>query len=124
MPNRRRPRVLIVEDAPDVRRLLERFIRLLDLDPLLAEDGEHGWRLLNAMDPPPALLITDSAMPNMSGRELIRLVRERLPQLPILRVTGSDGLSDPLRIPDCVTLQKPFTMDEFTAAVGGLLHRP
>src|SRR5690348_16843704 len=106
MPNTRRLSVLIVEDAPDVRRVLERFVRLLDLDPLLAEDGEHGWRLLHAMDPPPALLITDSEMPNMTGRELIRLVRERHPDLPILRITGSDGRSGKPPIADIVTLQK------------------
>jgi DNA-binding response OmpR family regulator len=63
-------------------------------------------------------------MPNMTGRELIRLVRERHPDLPILRITGSDGRSGQPRIPDIVTLQKPFTRAEFTAAIDALLHRP
>ncbi len=116
-----RPRVLLVEDAADVRRLLARFIRLAHADPVVAEDGLQGWELARMADPPFDLVITDSRMPRMTGRELIALLRERFPGIPILRITGSDGMSGLPPIADVRTLQKPFAMADFIDAVEALL---
>ena len=123
MPAPGRSRILIVEDEPDVRRVLARFVRLLGADPVVAEDGEQGWELARLADPAFDLVVTDSRMPRMTGRALIAKLREQNPGLPILRVSGSDGLSGDPPIPDIVTLRKPFTLDEFVLAVRETLER-
>ncbi|HET7602875.1 MAG TPA: response regulator [Gemmatimonadales bacterium] len=123
MPAPGRSRFLIVEDEPDVRRVVARFVRLLGADPIVAEDGEEGWELARLADPPFDLVVTDSRMPRMTGRVLISKLREMNPELPILRVSGSDGLTGEPPMPEIVTLRKPFTLDEFVAAVQEALSR-
>jgi DNA-binding response OmpR family regulator len=123
MPAPGRSRFLIVEDEPDVRRVLARFVRLLGADPVVAEDGAEGWELARLADPSFDLVVTDSRMPRMTGRVLIAKLRELNPGLPILRVSGSDGLSGDPPMPEIVTLRKPFTLDEFGAAVRAALSR-
>jgi DNA-binding response OmpR family regulator len=116
-----RSRVLIVEDETEVRRVLARFVRLFGAEPVVAEDGLEGWELARLADPPFDLVITDSRMPRMTGPVLIGKLREQFPDIPILRVSGSDGLSHGLSLSGVVTLQKPFTLDEFIAAIRQLL---
>jgi DNA-binding response OmpR family regulator len=123
MPSSGRSRFLIVEDEPDVRRVVARFVRLLGADPVVAEDGEAGWELARLADPPFGLVVTDSRMPRMTGRVLISKLRELYPKLPILRVSGSDGLTGDPPMPEIVTLRKPFTLDEFVAGVREALER-
>ena len=121
MPAPGRARILIVEDEADVRRVLTRFVRLFGAEPVVAEDGLEGWELARLADPAFDLVITDSRMPRMTGRALIAKLREQQPGIPILRVSGSDGLSGEPPVNDVVILHKPFTLDEFMAAVAEAL---
>ena len=89
-----------------------------------ARDGMEGLEQLDGACPD--LLITDSTMPWMDGSTLIAEARARYPRLPILRVSGSHGLSG-IRAalpPDVPTLNKPFGYDAFIEAVTSLLPRP
>ncbi len=121
MPAPGRARILIVEDEADVRRVLTRFVRLFGAEPVVAEDGLEGWELARLADPAFDLVITDSRMPRMTGRALIAKLREQQPGIRILRVSGSDGLSGEPPVGDVVLLHKPFTLDEFIAAVAEAL---
>lgn len=121
MPAPGRARILIVEDEADVRRVLARFVRLFGAEPVVAEDGLEGWELARLADPPFDLVITDSRMPQMTGRALIAKLREQRPGIPILRVSGSDGLGGEPPVNDVVMLHKPFTLDEFMAAMAEVL---
>jgi CheY-like chemotaxis protein len=66
------------------------------------------------------LLITDHAMPGMTGIELVRQVRRERPRLPILLATGyagSEGADDL----DIARLGKPYTQDQLAAKIARLL---
>jgi CheY-like chemotaxis protein len=66
------------------------------------------------------LLVTDHAMPGMTGTELARAIRQRRPELPILVVTGYAEIpeNEQLKLP---MLGKPFTHDQLKDAVASAL---
>jgi CheY-like chemotaxis protein len=66
------------------------------------------------------LLITDHAMPGMTGVELAREVRRQRPQLPILLATGFAEL-DGVKVIDIERLAKPYTQDQLAAEIARLL---
>ena len=70
------------------------------------------------------LLITDLVMPGMTGLELVKLVRMRHPELPVLYISGySDGMLDPggEELGSFEVLAKPFTPSELRDRVALML---
>ena len=115
MAESRPARILVVEDDVPLRRAICRGLEKCGHVVETADDGLTGWRLIQAADPHYDLVITDSRMPRIPGRVLIAMVRERFPDLRVLRVTGDVG-NDP--VPDGVlTLGKPFSLEELGRAV-------
>lgn len=111
----RAARILLVEDDIPLRRAMTRGLEKCGYSVETADDGLAGWQLIQAAQPPFDLVITDSRMPRIPGRVLIAMVRERYPEVGILRVTG-DAVDDPA--PDGVlTLDKPFSLEELGRAV-------
>jgi DNA-binding response OmpR family regulator len=103
-------RVLVVEDDPSVRGLLQTILEDEALDVVLAADGEEGLRLARTIRPDVVLL--DVMMPGLGGPDVIRRLRQPDGTLPfaILVVTGAAEVVAPLRSelgPDSV-LEKPF----------------
>jgi CheY-like chemotaxis protein len=102
--------VLVVEDDVAVRNLAARVLGRAGYRVVEAGDGFEAVRLVHEMERPPQLLITDAAMPRMGGRELARRMREALPPLRVLYVTG-----DPAEMaagePGAEVLEKPFSPD-------------
>ena len=104
------PVILVVDDDDSVRSVISRVLTEAGYVVLDAPDGQEAADLLTAIEP--ALLITDSRMPRMTGESLIAAARARNPDLRILRVTGT---GQPYHaVP---TLAKPFTEDELVGAV-------
>jgi len=71
------------------------------------------------------LLLIDEAMPGMSGTEVIRGARQRLPDLPIILMTGyadADALGQDLQ--NIVLLKKPFRLHELRAALDAASSAP
>src|SRR5690242_14519319 len=81
-------KILVVDDDPDQRELLETVLTLSGYDVVLAFDGQEGLELAQAESPD--LIITDIAMPRMSGVRLIYRLRSMpgFKKLPILAVTS------------------------------------
>jgi DNA-binding response OmpR family regulator len=111
-------RILIAEDDPVSRRVLETTLQKWGYEVVSVADGEQAWTILAGETPPP-LAILDWMMPEVDGIELCRRVRERLPRplyLILLTargskediVTGLDAGAD-----DYVT--KPFDREELRA---------
>ena len=93
----------------------------------LAEDGFEA--LLSIDERQPDLLISDLRMPNMSGFELLSVVRRRFPEIPVIATSGD---YDPLVLPPCVvcdaffrkaSYQPPELMARIAELLGGE-HRP
>jgi CheY-like chemotaxis protein len=84
--------VLIVEDDPAARQLMDRFFRREGYQTALAADGVEG--LGRAMAQPPDLIMLDLAMPRMDGLRLLRTLRDidTLRTVPVIVSTSrSDG---------------------------------
>jgi PAS domain S-box-containing protein len=111
-------RVLLVDDDALVRAGAAASLRLAGFDVVEAAGGTEALRILKDT-PDVHALVTDYAMPGLSGAELARRVRERQPQLPVLLVTGYADLEDQdaAALP---RLDKPFRPEELVAALEAL----
>jgi two-component system KDP operon response regulator KdpE len=116
-------RILVVDDEPQLTRVLRRSLMVKGYDVRIAGDGEFALQTFH--DWPPALVITDLAMPNLGGLELCRRLRATS-DVPIIvlsvrgeeqtKVQALDAGAD-----DYVT--KPFGMDELLARIRAALRR-
>ena len=114
-----RAKILIVDDDPLVAN--STVDMLLDLGHSVTEanSGERALTFLES-DQPLDLLLTDQAMPGMTGVELAKLARRKRPGLPILLVTGYADLpaSELAKLP---RLSKPYQQADLQAAIEALL---
>jgi two-component system, OmpR family, KDP operon response regulator KdpE len=115
--------VLVADDDAGIRQLIVRQLQPLDCDVLEAPDGEEAVRLALAHEPD--LLILDIGMPGLSGYDVTREVRSRLPpHVRVLLISGSvisDELSEALEAGADGYLGKPFGGAELRDAVRELL---
>ncbi|QHM94734.1 two-component system response regulator RssB [Kosakonia sacchari] len=84
--------ILIVEDEPVFRSLLDSWLQSLGAITLLAEDGVVALELLAANNPD--LMICDLAMPRMNGLVLIETLRNRGMQTPVLVISATENMAD------------------------------
>ncbi|MEU7631099.1 response regulator transcription factor [Nocardia sp. NPDC049220] len=120
----RRHRVLVVDDNPDVRRALERGLRLAGFDVLTAHDGAHAIRLCT--DHNLDAMVLDMQMPRLDGLGVITALRASRNDVlicvlsahnaPDHRIAGLEAGADDY-------LAKPFVFDELTARLRALLRR-
>lgn len=82
-----RGRILVVEDEPAIRRMICRVLRKAEFDVAEACDGEQALEVARQL-PELDLLITDVAMPTMSGPDLVRRLRELAPGLRVVFMSG------------------------------------
>ena len=118
-------RVLVVEDDPSVRGLIQAILEDEAMEVVLAGDGEEGLRLARSIDP--AVVLLDVMMPGLGGPEVIRRLRTADGSLPfaVLVVTGAAEAAGPLRRelgPDAV-LEKPFDVITLADRVRVLAER-
>jgi two-component system KDP operon response regulator KdpE len=116
-------RILVVDDEPQLTRVLRRSLTTHGYEVRIAGDGEFALQTFR--DWPAALVITDLSMPNMSGLELCRGLR-KISAVPIIvlsvrgeettKVEALDAGAD-----DYIT--KPFGMDELLARIRANLRR-
>ncbi len=119
------PTILLVEDDPAVRKMLEVLVRSAGYEVLTAARGDEALRILDGAPPriPPRVdaLITDVVMPGeLDGAELARRLRERLPGLGVVCTSGfvRDALSDTSELPEgAIFLQKPFSAEDLLDAL-------
>ncbi|OGG45230.1 MAG: hypothetical protein A3F84_05845 [Candidatus Handelsmanbacteria bacterium RIFCSPLOWO2_12_FULL_64_10] len=78
--------VLIVDDEDLIRRAIQRYIERRGDVPLCAPDGRTGLRVLD--EQPVDLVITDIQMPDMDGFQILRAVKDRHPEVPVIVITG------------------------------------
>ncbi len=125
-PEPARPaRILVVDDDPGQRSLLETFLRAKGYRTQAAASGEAALQLL--AEETFGMMISDVRMPGMSGIETFRRVRQRHRALPVLLVTAfADIRSAVTAMRDGAVnyLAKPIDLDELMASVRLALERP
>jgi len=111
-------KILLVDDHDGVRTTTAALLRDLGHAVVEASDGAGVLSLLRGDPGCCELLITDYAMPHVSGAEVIRQARALRPGLPAVIITGyADAQSIARRPEDVLVLAKPFTADQLTAAI-------
>ncbi len=116
-------RILVVDDEPQLTRVLRRSLTTHGYDVRVAGDGEFALQTFR--DWPPALVITDLAMPNVDGLELCRRLRA-VSEVPIivLSVRGDEKTKvEALNLGADDYVTKPFGMDELLARIRATLRR-
>jgi CheY-like chemotaxis protein len=118
-------RVLVVDDESIVRTLFEVLLARRGHTVTTAASVAEGRAACKAN--PPDVVILDMFMPDGSGVDLIRTLRQLSPQMRIIAITGggtSEGFDVLLRAKDAgadITLRKPVPSDVIVEAVEGLL---
>jgi FixJ family two-component response regulator len=122
---RNRPRVLVVDDEPDVLHLLRDVAgREIPCDIRVARDVDEAKRMLEAE--PVELLVTDLHLPDGDGMALLSSLRAKLPTAHAIVITGQPSVNNAisaLRAGVVDFLPKPFSAAHFVERVNKALER-
>ncbi len=118
------PSVLIVDDEPNIRRMVGALLGAEGFEVRDAADAKAG--LERAIELEPDLVLLDLMMPGPTdGLELLEKLRERYPDLPVVMMSGRAGLADAVkatRLGAVNFLEKPLTPEGVLLALGGALE--
>ncbi len=123
--DKRNPRLLIVEDDPELSTGLLLYLESQGYDVTLVNDGEKGLQEAIAL-PGFDLIVLDARLPGRSGFDILREARAKGVSTPVLMLTGLGGHDDKMRgfelgADDYLT--KPFSTEELLARVQAILRR-
>jgi DNA-binding response OmpR family regulator len=118
-----KPLILVVDDDPDILKLVGVNLRLEGFRVIVAADSNEALQL--ARDERPALVVLDVMMPGTDGYGVCQQIRG-FSEVPIVMMTARTGINDivhglDLGADDYVV--KPFNVNELTARVKAVLHR-
>ncbi|MDR3121975.1 MAG: response regulator transcription factor [Clostridiales bacterium] len=118
------PKILIVDDDPNIRELVCALLKNGGFEPYAACDGRDALAKIAAVAPD--LCVIDLMMPNMDGYDLCRKLRQYYENTPVLMLTAKSDLSAKAAGFDAGTddyLTKPFEGDELLMRIRALLRR-
>ena len=118
-------KILVVEDDKTVGEYVKRGLSEAGYQTDLVADGEAGLRL--ASDGHYDLVVLDLRLPKLAGTEVLRTLRDRGRDVPVLVLTAQDAVDHKVQAlrtgaDDYVT--KPFALEELLARVEALMRRP
>ncbi len=116
--------ILLVEDEPALRGLLDRFLKGLNYTVSSAANAGEALLLVEEKGLRPDLVISDVVMPGMSGRVLVERLLRIQPDLKVIYMSGytddaivHHGVLDP----DTPFIHKPFSLNDFRSMVDHVL---
>lgn len=118
------PTVLIVDDDERLLKMLQRTLSYEGLDVLTATDGHQALEVLHRQQPD--VVILDWLMPQMSGIQVVRQLRQEHDQTMVLMLTARDAIQNRVEGLESGAddyLIKPFAPAELVARVHALLRR-
>lgn len=117
-------RILVIDDEPQITRVLRAALSAQGFDVRTANDPEEGLRTFK--DWPPDLVITDLMMPGLSGVEVTRAIRQHACATPVLVLSVRDHERSKVEALDAGAddyITKPFGIQELLARVRAHLRR-
>ena len=119
MPDLKSDNLLVVEDDDQVATLLLEMLAELGCKATRVSTAEEG--LARFEHDVPDALISDMVMPgDWSGLDLVREVRRRMPDIPVLLMTGYSTAAEAARDEGYMLLEKPFSMEQLAHALAGI----
>ncbi len=118
-------KILVVDDEPNIRRVLEAVLSKEGHKVKTTENGAKGQEVL-AGDGSIDVLITDLIMPGMNGVELLQAAKEHNPNLAVLMITAHGTIKsavDAMKLGALDYITKPFDLDEIKQVVRNALDR-
>jgi DNA-binding response OmpR family regulator len=115
--------ILVVEDEPGIVDFVERGLRGRGLEVVSASDGEAG--LARALDPQVELVVLDLMLPRLSGAEVLRVLHERRPAMPVIVLTAKGEIEDRIEGLEAGAIDyivKPFSVAELAARIRAQLR--
>jgi two-component system phosphate regulon response regulator PhoB len=119
-------RILVIEDEPDIRQVLDYNLRMAGHDVLAAAQGQDGLKLVH--DQHPDLVLLDLMLPDISGTEVCRSIKDDsgTKGIPVIVLTAKGEEIDrvvgfELGADDYVT--KPFSVRELVLRIRAILKR-
>ncbi len=114
-------RILVIEDDGEVLDMLVDYLTFLEYEVSSARDGLEGLKKIKegTFD----LVITDLAMPHVSGIGIITVIKRDYPQIPVIAITGYGYYAEELaqeKKADCI-MSKPFEINELRETIENLL---
>jgi DNA-binding NtrC family response regulator len=112
------PRVLVIDDQADVRAMIAIVLRVQHFEIVEADSAATGLKAFenSSFD----VAIVDIFLQGTNGFDLITMMRERSPNLPIVAISGMtalDFVSSSPEFSDVVCLQKPFRANDLVRAI-------
>ena len=116
--------ILLVEDDANLSTVLADYLHSKEYTVEIASNGKEAWDLILIKHYD--LVVSDITMPKMNGFELLKLVRDQYPFLPVIMLSSKTGRDDIIRAyrlgcDDYVT--KPFSMDILICKIEAILRR-
>jgi len=117
-----RPKILVIDDEPPIRKLLRMGLTTQDYEVLEASNGKTGLEMLVQK---PDLVILDLGLPDIQGLELLRTIRSRNEGVPIVVLSSRGDEAGKVQALDLGAddyVTKPFGMDELLARMRAALR--
>ncbi len=116
-------RILVIDDDTDICLLLRRFLSKNGFDVAIAHDGATGLATLDSFTPD--LVLTDFRLGDLDGTTILSTIKERLPHVPVLIITGYSDIKVAINVMkqgayDYIT--KPLFPDEILLTIRKALH--
>ncbi len=113
--------ILVIEDDTEVRSMLEDYLTYLNYEVFTAEDGLEGLKKIKSGSYD--LVITDIAMPYVSGIGIISILKEEHPEIPVMAMTGYGYHAEELANEKNANaiVSKPFDIQEIKQLIEDLL---
>lgn len=119
-----RKTILVVDDEPEIRKLVSAMVTQCGYNALTADSGDHALTVYRHLNAPIEMLITDVVAPGMSGPMLADKLSAIQPDLKVLYISGYDNthlVQKYIVERGHALLSKPFTMDELKNKMTELL---
>jgi two-component system, OmpR family, alkaline phosphatase synthesis response regulator PhoP len=121
------PRILIVDDEPDLRSVLRFSLEAEQFEVIEASDGEEGLRM--ACDELPDLVVLDLMLPRMDGYKICRALKfdDRYRHMPVVILSARSGETDrrlAMELGADAFITKPYDLKDLVSRIRERLQQP